>query len=266
MEDLRMTRTVPDVLTRIVEHKRAELEERRSLFARWEPVATEEAASRRDFRAALVKPGLSIIAELKKASPSVGVIAEDFNPVAIAEAYERGGAAALSVLTDERFFQGSLLYLKAARAATKTPVLRKDFTIDEYHVVEAAAHGADAVLLIAAILTAEEMRRFRERAAEYKMAALVEVHSEEELGPAVDSGAEIIGVNNRNLHSFEVTLDTSLKLAEKIPAGVVKVSESGIRSAADIATLSEAGYDAFLVGEHLMKADDPGAALRELLS
>ena len=156
--------------------------------------------------------------------------------------------------------------LEAARAAVRVPVLRKDFTIDAYHVHQAAAHGADAILLIAAILSEREMRDFRELAERYGMAALVEVHGEEELGPAVASGARLIGVNNRNLHTFEVSLETALGLADKIPAGVVRVAESGIHSSADVRRLRAAGYQAFLVGEHLMKSGDPAAALRALLA
>ena len=210
--------------------------------------------------------GPSIIAEIKKASPSKGVLAEVFRPAEIARAYEAGGAAALSVLTDGKYFQGSLANLEEARGAVGVPVLRKDFTIDEVHVVEAAAHGADAVLLIAAVLTVDELRRFREVAGEFKMAALVEVHGEEELDAALEAGAGIVGVNNRNLHTFAVSLETSLRLAERIPAEVVKVAESGIHSAADVAKLAAAGFDAFLVGEHLMKSGDAAAALRALRS
>ena len=191
-------------------------------------------------------------------------MSENFDPAAIAQVYEAGGAAAISVLTDREFFKGSLDDLLAARAAIRIPVLRKDFTIDEFHVVEAAAYGADAILLIAALLDESELRRFRELAATYHMAALVEVHDETELDRALASGAEIVGVNNRNLHTFEVTLETSLRLAEKIPAGVVKVTESGIHSSADVKRLRAAGFHAFLVGEHLMKSPDPAAALREL--
>ena len=178
-----------------------------------------------------------MIAEIKKASPSKGVLAAEFDPAAIAGLYQQGGAAALSVLTDEKHFQGSLSDLEAARAAVRLPALRKDFTIDAYHVHQAAAHGADAILLIAAILSERQMRDFRELAERYRMAALVEVHDEEELEPAVASGARIIGVNNRNLHTFEVSLDTSMRLAEKIPAGVVRVAESGIHSSADVERL-----------------------------
>jgi indole-3-glycerol phosphate synthase len=172
----------------------------------------------------------------------------------------------LSVLTDEEFFKGKLADLEAARSAVAVPVLRKDFTIDEFHIIEAAAHGADAILLIAAILDVQQLRGFRELAARYGMAALVEVHDDYELDAALDSGADIVGVNNRNLHTFEVTLDTSLHLAGKMPAGVVKVAESGIHSRADVQRLQTAGFHAFLVGEHLMKSADPAAALRELRS
>ncbi len=257
---------VPDILARIVAAKRAELSAMESRRSELERRAGERAESRRDFRAALQDRMPAIIAEIKKASPSKGLLAEDFDPARTARAYEAGGAAALSVLTDEKHFRGSLADLEAARAAVALPALRKDFTIDELHVLEAAAHGADAILLIAAALTEAEMRRFRELAAAFGMAALVEVHNERELEAAVASGAGIIGVNNRNLHTFEVTLETSLRLAEKIPDGAVRVSESGIRSAADIGTLRQAGYQAFLVGEHLMKSADPARALRALAS
>jgi indole-3-glycerol phosphate synthase len=194
------------------------------------------------------------------------VLAADFDPVRLAQAYARGGAAALSVLTDARFFQGSLANLAAARAAVVLPVLRKDFTIDPAQVVEAAAHGADAILLIAAILTVRELRRYRELAGQLGMAALVEVHDETELAAAIDSGAGIIGVNNRNLRTFEVTLDTSLRLAGGMPAHTVKVAESGIQTHEDVARLAAAGFHAFLVGERLMRASDPAAAIGELLA
>jgi indole-3-glycerol phosphate synthase len=220
----------------------------------------------RDFRAGLIANPPAIIAEIKQASPSKGVLAKHFDPASIARTYLGGGAAALSVLTDRQFFQGSLGDLETARSAVTLPVLRKDFTLEEFHVIEAAAHGADAILLIAALLEEKEMRALRELAARYQMAALVEVHDASELETALDSGAAIIGVNNRNLHTFEVTLETSLQLAGKIPASVVKVSESGIHSQADVARLAAAGFHAFLVGEHLMKSADPAAALKELRS
>lgn len=259
-----MVKTVPDVLTRIVEHKREELAQAAISRGEWEPQATQNVKSRRDFRAALSARSPAVIAEIKKASPSKGVLAESFDPPAIARSYEEGGAVALSVLTDAKFFQGSLADLCAARAAVNIPVLRKDFTIDEYHVVEAAAHEADAILLIAAIHSAATLRRLREFAARFRMASLVEVHDSEELEIALDSGADVIGVNNRNLRTFEVSLDTSLRLADRIPPGVLKVSESGIESAEHVRQLLAVGFDAFLVGEYLMRASDPAAALKAL--
>ncbi|MEO8372954.1 MAG: indole-3-glycerol phosphate synthase TrpC [Candidatus Solibacter sp.] len=261
-----MTGTVPDILARIVAQKRSDLANSVAPLAIWEREAELRLASRRDFRAALTAKSPAIIAEVKKASPSKGVLATDFDPVRIAASYEAGGAAALSVLTDGPFFQGSLADLQAARGAVSLPVLRKDFTIDPSQILEAAAHGADAILLIAAILSTDEMRSFREIAARYRLSALVEVHDRAELERAIDSGAEIIGVNNRNLSTFELSLDVSLSLAEFMPRNAVLVSESGIHNSADIARLRAAGYQAFLVGEHLMKSGDPATALRELVA
>jgi indole-3-glycerol phosphate synthase len=258
--------TTPDILARIVAKKREELGRTATLLDKWEREAELRLRARRDFRAALAARTPAIIAEIKKASPSKGVLAADFVPARIASAYQQGGAAALSVLTDESFFQGSLRDLEDARAAVRVPVLRKDFTIAAAHIVEAAAHGADAILLIAAILTEGEIRDFREHAARFRMAALVEVHNRRELDVAIAAGADLIGVNNRNLATFEVTLDTSLRLAEHMPAGALCVSESGIHNAQDIAILRAAGYHAFLVGEHLMKSDDPAAALEKLVA
>jgi len=257
--------TVPDILARIVARKREEYSHATVLRAELERLAEEAMASRRGFRAALLRRAPAVIAEIKKASPSKGVLREDFDPAGLAKQYERGGAAALSVLTDEPFFQGNLEHLGTARNATMLPALRKDFTLDEYHVVEAAAHGADAVLLIAAILEEQEIRDLREWAGRFRMAAIVEVHDQRELRTALAAGADIIGVNNRDLRTFEVTLETSLRLAEEIPEGVLKISESGIHSHGDIQRLEDAGFDAFLVGEHLLRAANPEAALRELL-
>jgi indole-3-glycerol phosphate synthase len=256
--------TVPDILARIVAKKREELAGPRS--APDELAARATRVERRDFRAALQENAPAIISEIKKASPSKGVLAADFNPVRIAREYERGGAAALSVLTDRGFFQGSLDDLECARAAVGLPVLRKDFTLEEYHVLEAAAAGADAILLIAAILDERQIRDLRESAARWGMAALVEAHDEAELDRAIAAGADLVGVNNRNLTNFQVTLETSLRLAGRIPSGVVRVSESGIHSPADVARLRAAGYQAFLVGEHLMQSASPAAALRALVA
>jgi indole-3-glycerol phosphate synthase len=262
-----MTRDIPDILARIVEYKKAELAGALVHRDELETLAAENRPRRRDFRAALLSRNPAIIAEIKKASPSKGVLAaNDFDPAAIARAYESGGAAALSVLTDHEFFHGSLDDLDIARGAVRLPVLRKDFTIDEYHVAEAGARCADAVLLIATILPTNRLRLLREYAAKLGLHALVEVHDEPELESALDSGAQLIGINNRNLRTFDVTLETSLRLAARIPAGIVKVSESGIRSAADIRTLQQAGFQAFLVGEHLMRSKDQQHALRALLN
>jgi len=267
-----MVHTIPDILARIIDRKRAALAGIRTRRSEFECAAAARAdghTEARDFRAALSSTqdaSPAIVAEIKKASPSKGMLTEQFDPASIAAIYAAGGAAALSVLTDQEFFHGSLKDLETARAAVQVPVLRKDFTIDELHVIEAAAHGADAILLIAAILDEAALRRLRELAATYRMAALVEVHDGEELNTAIASGAEIIGVNNRNLHTFEVTLETSLDLAARIPAGAIRVSESGIHSSADVVRLRAAGYHAFLVGEHLMKSSDPAAAIRALRS
>jgi indole-3-glycerol phosphate synthase len=258
--------TVPDILARIVARKRADLARQVQPLEAWERAAELRLPSRRDFRAALAAGPPAIIAEIKKASPSKGVLVHEFDPPEIARAYQSGGAAALSVLTDETFFQGSLADLQAARSVVSLPVLRKDFTIDPSQILEAAAHGADAILLIAAILTERQIRDFRETAARYRLSALVEVHNRRELDAAIHAGADLIGVNNRNLATFEVTLDTSLALAGHIPAGTLAVSESGIHNAADIVRLRAAGFRAFLVGEHLMKSGDPAEALRALVA
>ena len=260
-----MVRDLPDILARIVEYKRSELAAAVVSRHELELLGEEIRPSRRDFRTALLEQNTAIIAEIKRASPSKGVLAAQFDPGVAARAYESGGAAALSVLTDEKFFQGSLDDLCMARGAVSLPVLRKDFTIDEYHVAEAAARSADAILLIASIMGEKRLRQLREYAGRFRMPALVEVHDEQELEKALASGAELIGVNNRNLRTFAVSLETSLRLAERIPATVIKVSESGIRTAQDVRKLRQAGYDAMLVGEHLMRSRDPAKALRDLL-
>ena len=259
-----MTSTVPDILARIAEHKRSELNDRIGLLDGYILRADANITRHRSFADALRTQTPAVIAEIKKASPSKGVLSADFDPGGIASAYANGGAAALSVLTDERFFQGSLGDLETARAAVGVPVLRKDFTLEPFHVFEAAAHGADAVLLIAALVDERQLSILRELAEALGIAALVEVHDKIELDIAIASGAKIIGVNNRDLRTFEVRLETSLRLAESIPAGVIAVSESGIHSQEDVVRLQSAGYNAFLVGEHLMKSGDAAQALREL--
>jgi indole-3-glycerol phosphate synthase len=214
--------------------------------------------------------GPAVIAEIKKASPSKGLIRADFDVAKLAGSYFAGGAAALSVLTDEPFFQGSLHNLELASAAAPLPCLRKDFTVDEYQIVEARAHHGDAILLIAAALTDCELTRFAQTAHSLSLDVLVEVHTAEELDRVLselgDSGADAIGVNNRDLKTFEVHLETSLELAERIPPAAVRVAESGIAAPEDLARLQAAGFDAFLIGESLMRQADPGAALASLLA
>jgi len=209
--------------------------------------------------------GTAVIAELKRASPSRGLIRADFEPQSLAEELESAGAAALSVLTDAEFFQGSLENLRRASASAKLPCLRKDFIIDEFQLLEARANSADAVLLIAAALSQPELKKLACQAGQYKLDVLCEVHDEEELQRAVDAGCSLIGVNSRDLRTFQVDLETSFRLADLIPEGVLPVAESGIRNGADIARLRAAGYQAFLIGESLMKAKSPGEALRALL-
>ncbi len=213
--------------------------------------------------------GPAVIAEIKKASPSKGLIRAAFDPAWLARRYRAGGAAALSVLTDEPYFQGSLRNLEMASSATPLPCLRKDFIVDEYQIVEARAHRADAILLIAAALDNLEMKRLAAAARSLTLDVLVEVHTAEELDRVLDAlgetGADAIGVNNRDLKTFEVSAETSLALVDRIPASVVRVTESGISTRGDIARLRKAGFDAFLIGESLMRQPDPGVALAELL-
>lgn len=214
--------------------------------------------------------GPAVIAEIKKSSPSKGIIREDFDVAWLARRYQAGGATALSVLTDEPYFQGSLRNLEIASGAVPLPCLRKDFTVDEYQIIEARAHCADAILLIAAALTNPEMKRFAARARELALDVLVEIHTAAELDRVLDvlgeAGADAIGVNNRDLKTFEVGLGTSLELANRIPASAIRVAESGISTADDIARLRAAGYDALLIGESLMREPDPGSALEALIA
>lgn len=219
----------------------------------------------RAFRAALMRKTPAIISEIKKASPSAGLIREDFDPVKIAQEYEHAGAAALSVLTEVHHFRGGLEILATVRWHAQIPLLRKDFIIDPYQILEARHAGADAVLLIAALLDTSALASLRAEAERVGMDALVEVHSESELRSALDAGASLIGVNNRDLRTFAVSLDVSLSLARLMPRGVIAVAESGIRTAEDIRRLSDAGYRGFLVGEQLMRAPSPGAALERLM-
>lgn len=227
--------------------------------------AAESRSDFRDFAGALSGEVLSVIAELKKASPSRGLLRADFRPPEIARSYQQAGASALSVLTEEEFFQGSLNYLKAVRGAVPLPILRKDFIVDEYQVYESVAAGADALLLIVAALEDKDLKRLLELSQRLRVAALVEVHTAEELERAIAAGAQIIGINNRNLSTLEVSLETSFRLREKIPAACLAVSESGIKCGGDLERLAKAGFNAVLIGEHLMLAADPGEELSRLL-
>jgi indole-3-glycerol phosphate synthase len=220
----------------------------------------------RSFGAALKShANICIIAEIKKASPSLGVIREDFQPIEIARIYEASGAAAISVLTDEKFFQGSLLYITDIKKLVKLPILRKDFIIDAYQIYEAGAAGADAILLIAALLSKDEIQHFLELAKGLNMDCLVEVHSEPELENVLQTDAHIIGINNRDLATFSIDIETTLRLRPMIPDDKITVSESGIRSRTDIVKLLENGVNAVLIGETFMKSNDISTKMHELL-
>jgi indole-3-glycerol phosphate synthase len=259
----------PDILKKILARKREEIDARSANVSLREMAELARAAGPcRGFVRAIaekIRQGqAAVIAEIKKASPSKGVIRADFRPADIARSYAQGGAACLSVLTDADFFQGSEEYLKAARAACALPVLRKDFTIDPYQVVEARAIGADCILLIVAALDDTQLRELAALAAELEMDVLVEVHDGEELQRALALNLPLIGINNRNLRTFEVSLDTTLDLLPQIPAGTIVVTESAIHTRADVTLMRGHGVHAFLVGEAFMRADDPGAQLKAL--
>lgn len=254
-----------DILAKILESKRAEAARRIKPLSAIRAEA-EAAAPIRDFVSALrSKRGLSaVIAEIKRASPSKGLLRENFAPAEIAQSYARGGAVCLSVLTDARYFQGSPDHLKSARGACSLPVLRKDFFIDAYQIYEARAMGADCCLLIAAALEDALMRELESLAAELGMATLVEVHGAQELERALELKTPLIGINNRDLHTFETRIETTLTLLAHIPADRIVITESGIQSRDDVQRLRDAGVNAFLVGEAFMRAPDPGAELERL--
>ncbi len=258
---------MPTILDEIVASKHREVDAKRRKLP-LEEVETQaaEAPPTRDFRAALAGPGpIRLIAEVKKASPSAGVIRADFDPIVLARTYQEHGAACLSVLTDEPYFQGHLSYLARIRASVVVPLLRKDFVIDEYQVVEARMAGADAVLLIAEILTDEQLTSLIARAKGLGMAALVEFHDEANLPRVLDSGADLIGINNRDLKSFLTDLDLTLRLRDRIPDHIVLVSESGIKSYQDVQRLEAIGVSAILVGESLMRSENVGLAVQKIL-
>jgi indole-3-glycerol phosphate synthase len=257
------------ILDRIMAAKRAEVAAaKRSLSGSEMQSRAQGAAAPRDFVASLKRRigsgDAAVIAEIKRASPSRGLLREDFDPAALARSYEAGGAACLSVLTDREFFQGAPEHLGSARAACALPVLRKDFIFDPYQVHEARAMGADCILLIAACLSAGEMQDLESAAAGLGMAVLVEVHDAAELDAALQLRTPLVGINNRNLRSFETRLETTLALLEYMPEDRIVVTESGIATAQDVSRLRNRGVNAFLVGEAFMRAPDPGGALRAL--
>lgn len=259
---------MPNTLDKIVASTRIRVAEAKEKVA----LSTLEKQARehtpRGFERALrtvSEAGVAVIAELKKASPSKGLIRGSFHPASLASELARGGAAALSVLTEEQHFQGSLDYLTEVSAAVSIPLLRKDFIVDEYQVLEARANHADGILLIVAALNAKELHELRHSALAIGLDVLCEVHDENELETALDAGCDIIGINNRNLRTFEVDLNTSLNLVGKIPAEFLRVAESGISAPDDIAVLRKAGFQAFLIGESLMRKDSPGRELSELI-
>ena len=261
----------PDILNRILERKQQEIATRRERVSAQALLRdAAEASAPRGFVAALqnrVRRGdAAVIAEIKKASPSKGVIREDFDPVAIAESYAAGGASCLSVLTDRDFFQGHEDFLVAARAACELPVIRKDFIVDSYQVLEARAIGADCILLIVAALDDAALAELHTAARELGMDVLVEVHDRAELERALGLGLSLVGINNRDLRSFDTSLDTTLNMLDAIPDGCLVVTESGIHTRDDVALMRGNDVNAFLVGEAFMRQPDPGQALRELFA
>ena len=256
------------VLSEITAKKRERVEEAKRAVPlerlRSEALAKRERAASHALRRALQSEGINVIAEFKRRSPSKGVIRADADLASIVQSYKAGGAVALSVLTEEDYFDGSLADLRTTKATVDLPVLRKDFLFDEYQVFEAAAAGADAILLIVSVLDDDQLESLRSLAEELGMDALVEVHNADEMKRATASNAKLIGVNNRNLRTFQVSIETSLELARFAPRDALLVSESGLNNAADLQRLKEHGFNGFLIGESLMRARCPEAALREL--
>lgn len=264
-----MNQVLPTILEEIISEKQREVQrlQKESPLSLLEHLIAELADQPRGFYQALVgkvnKGENAVIAEIKKASPSKGLICEDFHPVRIAKSYEKHGAACLSVLTDEKFFQGSEAYLGVAREAVALPVLRKDFIIDSYQVYESRAMGADCILLIAACLSHDEMQSLTTLAYELGMDVLIEVHNPAELDKVIGIPVRMIGINNRNLHTFEVDLHTTIELATQLPAELLVVTESGIANKADVNLMNEHGIRSFLVGEHFMRHHEPGEKLAD---
>lgn len=266
-----MSSDTPTILKKILARKRKEIAERSAIVSAEELLVRAGSASApRGFAAAMaakIAAGESaVIAEIKKASPSKGVIREDFDPASIAASYAVGGAACLSVLTDVDFFQGADEYLQAARAACDLPVIRKDFIIDKYQIYEARAMSADCILLIVSALSEDQLHQLHDEAQSLGMDVLIEVHDKAELEIALKLDNPMVGINNRNLHSFEVSLENTYQLLEQIPAGKIVITESGIHQRDDVAAMRDRNVNAFLVGEAFMRSDEPGQRLREMFS
>jgi indole-3-glycerol phosphate synthase len=253
-------------LENILAHKKQEVETRKQQLSEQSLLKKIERANPPiSLVDALSSNGLAVIAEIKKASPSAGVIRENFDPVQIAKSYVKAEANALSILTDEKYFQGSLEYIDQVRSLVPVPILRKDFIIDPYQILEARAYGADALLLIVTALDQEDLQTLLRKTYELGLEALVEVHSADEMNTAIDVGAKIIGINNRNLETFKIDLATTEELAPLAPEGTVLAGESGLHTKYDIQRMIQAGVDAVLVGTHFMKHPDPGTALQEFI-
>lgn len=269
-----MSQNTPDILKKIILRKEQEINDRKTLVTQDQLMEQALASllnnSVRGFvnsmQQRLDTQQAAVIAEVKKASPSKGVIREDFKPAEIAKSYEKGGASCLSVLTDIDFFQGSDEYLKQARAACNLPVIRKDFIVDTYQVYEARAMGADCILLIVAVLSDEQISTLYQLALDLKMDVLIEVHDEAELQRSLPLGATLVGINNRNLRNFDTSLQTTINLLEQIPDDRIVVTESGIHSSADIKLMRDNNVNAFLVGEAFMRAPEPGEELNKLFA
>lgn len=257
------------ILTKIIEEKRKEIEDSKKKISESELLETLESREPgriHSFKNAISRPHkIHLIAEIKKASPSAGVMREDFVPVKIASIYEASGASAISVLTDEKFFQGRLSYLALIKKHVSLPILRKDFIIDEYQIYESVSAGADAALLIADLLSVEELKRFIDLGRRYRLDFLVEVHTEEDVEKTIDAGAEIIGINNRDLHTFKVDIKMTPRLLKAIPDGKIVVSESGIKSKEEVSYLKSLGIKAVIIGEAFMRASDIGGKIREIM-
>lgn len=255
------------ILARIIEHKREEIEKsKENISFKQLQDKLSPLPQRRNFLSAITRPHqINLIAEIKKSSPSGGILREKFSPVEIAEIYELSGATAISILTDKQFFGGELSHISQVRQMVNLPILRKDFIIDEYQIYESAAAGSDAFLLICDILSKEELSHFIGLGSELNMDALVEVHSEEDLEKALEADAPIIGINNRNLHSLKVDLETSFRLMRLIPHHKTVVSESGIKSHEDVMSLKSVGINIVLIGEAFMRSEDIGAKVKEII-